>query len=71
MISGLAFAIAVYVIVILTLTEPHDNIGALLFPALLTAITFTQPLTTLCCGNTGQIRQNHLQMTADVASSLH
>ena len=47
MISGLAFAIAVYVIVILTLTEPHANIQAFLFPPLLTVITFTQPLTAM------------------------
>jgi hypothetical protein len=30
-ISGLALAIAAYAIVILTLTEPHDNIQILLF----------------------------------------
>ncbi|CUS53089.1 hypothetical protein MGWOODY_XGa2740 [hydrothermal vent metagenome] len=45
-ISGLALAIAAYAIVILTLTEPHDNIQILLFSVLLTAITFTHPLAT-------------------------
>jgi hypothetical protein len=45
-ISGLALAIAAYAIVILTLTEPHDNIQILLFSVLLTAITFTHPFAT-------------------------
>ena len=47
MISGLALAIAVYVIVILTLTERHDVSQILLFSPLLTVITFAQPFATL------------------------
>ena len=47
MISGLALAIAVYVIVILTLTEGHDVSQILLFSPLLTVITFAQPFATL------------------------
>ena len=47
MISGLALAIAVYVIVILTLTERHDVSQTLLFSPLLTVITFAQPFATL------------------------
>ena len=47
MISGLALAIAVYVIVILTLTERHDVSQILLFSPLLTVITFPQPFATL------------------------
>ncbi|GIT48260.1 MAG: hypothetical protein Ct9H300mP14_01880 [Gammaproteobacteria bacterium] len=43
MISGLALAIAVYVIVILTLTERHDVSQILLFSPLPTVITFAQP----------------------------
>jgi hypothetical protein len=46
-ISGLALAIAVYVIVILTLTERHDVSQILLFSPLLTVITFAQPFATL------------------------
>ena len=42
MISGLALAIAVYVIVILTLTERHDVSQILLFSPLLRVITFVQ-----------------------------
>jgi len=71
-ISGLALAIAAYVIVILTLTEPHDNIQILFFSVLLTAITFTHPFGyPSCCGNTGQVHQHLLTMTAEVAPSLH
>ena len=47
MISGLALAIAVYVIVILKLTERHDVSQILLFSPLLTVITFAQPFATL------------------------
>ena len=47
MISGLALAIAVYVIVILTLTERHDVSQILLFSPLLTVITFAQHFDTL------------------------
>ena len=71
MISGLVLVIAVYVIVILTLTEHFDSIQTLLFATLLTAITFALPLATPCCGNTGQIRHNLLKMTTEVAPSLH
>ena len=47
MISGLALAIAVYVIVILTLTERHDVSQILLFSPLLSVITFVQPFAAL------------------------
>ena len=47
MISGLALAIAVYVIVIPTLTERHDVSQILLFSPLLRVITFVQPFAAL------------------------
>ena len=72
MISGLALAIAVYMIVILTLTEPHDNIQILLVLSFADGdyiySSFGYPS---CCGNTGQVHQHLLTMTAEVAPSLH
>ena len=54
MISGLALAIAAYVIVILILTEPHDNIQILLVLSFADGdyiySSFGYPS---CCGHTG------------------
>ena len=72
MISGLALAIAAYVIVILILTEAHDNIQILLVLSFADGdyiySSFGYPS---YCGDTGQVHQHLLTMTAEVAPSLH